>query len=278
MHHIYRITNTVNHKVYIGQTNHPKQRWSQHKHSAKTQQGRDNQVIARAIAKYGAENFKFEVIASFETLEEVNMAECQMIEQYNSRDPKVGYNVDVGGRAERAPEIGLKISAGLKKHYETHESKLTGRKHTEEAKQKMSSSSMGKPGTNKGKTFDPEWCLKIAKGNVGVERKSIRRFTDEMEQEICQSYIEGMSAAAVGRKFDCGKTLVTDILIRSGVEIRPSYQAKHSNGRNLFTKKQELEICRLYNEGQNSQTDLARQFECHPTTIRDILLRHKVKL
>lgn len=33
MYFIYRITNKINAKVYLGQTNNPALRWSQHKHN-----------------------------------------------------------------------------------------------------------------------------------------------------------------------------------------------------------------------------------------------------
>jgi predicted GIY-YIG superfamily endonuclease len=48
---IYKITNTINGKVYIGQTIQPlDKRWSQHKRSARM---KEPYSIHRAIAKYG---------------------------------------------------------------------------------------------------------------------------------------------------------------------------------------------------------------------------------
>src|SRR5271154_5899767 len=95
MHYLYKITNTENKKVYIGQTNNPSLRWSQHKSNAKYNKG--NQVITRAITKYGSEKFEFEVIASCLTQEDANITEEEVIAQYNSRNKMIGYNVDAGG-------------------------------------------------------------------------------------------------------------------------------------------------------------------------------------
>jgi GIY-YIG catalytic domain. len=65
MHYLYRITNQLNGKVYIGQSNN-KRRWSQHKYFAKHPE-QTGQYIHNAMAKYGVENFIFEVIATCKT-------------------------------------------------------------------------------------------------------------------------------------------------------------------------------------------------------------------
>lgn len=145
-HYVYKILNTLNGKVYIGQTNNSDLRWSQHRSNAKYNIG--EQVITRAMIKYGIDAFKFEVIAGCKSQENVNVVEVECIRQYDSRNPEKGYNVDVGGREPRPADIGARISEALKKHYETHDGWMKGKKHTEESRQKMSESSMGKPGTN----------------------------------------------------------------------------------------------------------------------------------
>ena len=50
---IYKITNLVNEKVYIGQAQDIEKRWREHKCSSKS----NNQILYRAIRKYGLENF-----------------------------------------------------------------------------------------------------------------------------------------------------------------------------------------------------------------------------
>ena len=54
---IYKITNIINNKVYIGQTvNTIKQRWNKHCHS------NGCRSLYNAILKYGKENFNIEII------------------------------------------------------------------------------------------------------------------------------------------------------------------------------------------------------------------------
>jgi group I intron endonuclease len=59
-HHLYRITNLANNKIYIGQTVAPSARWRDHRRAA----ANPKVAIQYAIKKYGNENFEFEVISS----------------------------------------------------------------------------------------------------------------------------------------------------------------------------------------------------------------------
>ena len=57
---IYKITNLINGKCYIGQTTDTKRRFSEHK--AKGYGNERNKVLYYAFDKYGIENFSFEII------------------------------------------------------------------------------------------------------------------------------------------------------------------------------------------------------------------------
>jgi group I intron endonuclease len=96
MHYLYTITNTLNNKVYIGQTVDNKKRWMQHKAYAKHPE-KTGQYIHRAMAKYGIENFTFEIIAACQTQEDANETESVLINQYDSRNKECGYNLMIGG-------------------------------------------------------------------------------------------------------------------------------------------------------------------------------------
>lgn len=274
---IYKLTNTKNSKIYIGQTNDPERRWHQHRYAETCD--KNTMVVARAIKKYGAINFTFELIATSLTRKDVGDTEIAIIAQYNSTDMSIGYNVSPGGHIVNSPESLKRLSASLQKYYETHDGWNKGGTLTEEWKNNISKSSMGKPGTNTGKEFSNEWKVKISKANAGKEIKSRRRFSEEVEKEICKIYVEeGKSRYALGIQFDCQRSLIRDILDRNNIEPRISNYTGHSNGKNIFTKEQELEICRLYLAGNISRTQLSKQFKCGKTTIRDVLLRNNIKL
>lgn len=61
---IYKITNQVNGKCYIGQTiKSAEERWKEHRqHAFGTHPNDQNKALYRAIRKYGLDNFTFEVV------------------------------------------------------------------------------------------------------------------------------------------------------------------------------------------------------------------------
>ena len=80
---IYKITNIQNNKVYIGQSIRPiNQRFQRHINDAL------NNILdthfARAIKKYGKENFVIEEIDTANTQEELNKKEQYWIKYYDS--------------------------------------------------------------------------------------------------------------------------------------------------------------------------------------------------
>ena len=89
--YIYQITNLINNKIYIGQTNNITKRWANHKCC-----NSPYMVIAKAIKKYGVENFKFEVLYRNIPIEQIDELEQKIIKEKNCRVP-YGYNVSVGG-------------------------------------------------------------------------------------------------------------------------------------------------------------------------------------
>jgi len=60
---IYKYTNQINGKVYIGQSIDIRQRQYTHKSSAYNEKAKDfNSQFHQAIRKYGIENFDFEIL------------------------------------------------------------------------------------------------------------------------------------------------------------------------------------------------------------------------
>lgn len=87
---VYKITCSINNKVYIGQTSRNINiRLQEHSYNSGYVS-----LLTRAIQKYGEENFKIESIYYGE---DYNNKERFYIEKYNSRDTSKGYNIGVGG-------------------------------------------------------------------------------------------------------------------------------------------------------------------------------------
>jgi group I intron endonuclease len=86
---IYKITNIQNNKCYIGQSIRPiQQRFNRHMNDALN--NILNTHFARAIRKYGKENFTIEAIDTANSQDELNQKEQYWIHFYNSVED--GYN------------------------------------------------------------------------------------------------------------------------------------------------------------------------------------------
>jgi len=105
---IYKITNTTNGKIYIGQTrshrlNHNKYRpfgylgrFNDHFHEANSSKKNQSKCLNCALRKYGKDCFTCELIHTCE-VSELNELESQYIIEYNSKFPN-GYNLTDGGK------------------------------------------------------------------------------------------------------------------------------------------------------------------------------------
>lgn len=87
---IYKITNKVNGKCYIGQSIHIKKRFQEHIKS------KFNTPLCKAFKKYGIDNFTFEVIEECEE-KKLNEREIYYIKFFHSCVDEYGYNLTYGG-------------------------------------------------------------------------------------------------------------------------------------------------------------------------------------
>lgn len=137
---VYCHTNRVNGKKYIGITSKkPEYRWNSGKgYSTQT-------VFARAIKKYGWENFDHTILeTNIATLEEANRKESYYISKYHTwleNENCCGYNKTPGG-----------------------DSRL-GKTYSEEGKLKLSTARKGKPKSEL-------WKLRIGLGNKGKKHSA----------------------------------------------------------------------------------------------------------
>lgn len=115
---VYKITNQINNKIYIGQTTETlKKRFARHC----GYQLNDNTYLHRAMKKYGTENFKIEEIERVDNQEELNEREIYWIKYYHSDIE--GYNLkstigkcggDTLSQHKNLNEIKTKISCSKK--------------------------------------------------------------------------------------------------------------------------------------------------------------------
>lgn len=155
-HCIYRHTSPSG-KVYIGQTVNIQSRWGHNGNSylIKKQDGEYQQrIFARAIIKYGWENFTHEILLEGISKSEADYAEKYLIKWYKLHN--MSYNITDGGdgvlgvRHTNSPEVRKQISEFMRLHHP-----MKGKHHTEESKRKMSETM-----NNSGRKYDLRKYLK----------------------------------------------------------------------------------------------------------------------
>lgn len=178
---LYRITNIINNKIYIGQTIVPTKRWYDHCRSSSN----PKVPISFAIRKYGNHNFTFEVIASCRSQEDANELETLLVKQYNSFvNDGYGYNATYGGmNAPKTDEWKKKVSESLMGHEVTFE-----------AREKMSKSHTGMivPDNvkekiiigNTGKEVSEETRKLLSEINMGNNHWLGKKHTEESKQKM----------------------------------------------------------------------------------------------
>lgn len=96
MYCVYLVTCKLNGKHYVGVSARPAySRWSRHKAAARD--GAED-VFARAVRKYGPDNFEVRTLAADMTPEKALWLEAEMIKALNCRAPH-GYNSTTGERS-----------------------------------------------------------------------------------------------------------------------------------------------------------------------------------
>jgi group I intron endonuclease len=143
---IYKITNKINGKSYIGQSINIYARWNNHIQAMKA--GIKNRLYS-ALKSYGQDNFNWEIIDIVDikedkmqdTFDKLDQLEIERIKQFHTfvDDPLCwGYNLDTGGRHKHpSNETIIKLSQSLKLKYENGFTPWNkGKKMTSEQREK----------------------------------------------------------------------------------------------------------------------------------------------
>lgn len=138
---IYRITNTVNGKSYIGKTGmNFGDRWDSHR-SLLNSGKHDNRHLQHAWDKYGADAFEFAAVEEVDDVSMLNDLETRYIADYRSRG--MCYNIHDGG--DGGVNLGKHLSADTKRKIgEKNRANMLGRTASNETRQRMSASQLAR--------------------------------------------------------------------------------------------------------------------------------------
>ena len=172
---IYKITNLLNGKVYVGQSQRPiKDRIRGHLSAANHFERFNSNGITYAIHNYGWENFKIEILEVCNSQSELNEREKFWIEKLNSKVPN-GYNLTDGG----AGALGS-ISRKGKHLSAEHRAKISA--------------------SEKGKVISAETKAKLSKANIGKKASAeTRKKLSIVHSNISDATRKKLSDANKGR-------------------------------------------------------------------------------
>lgn len=147
---IYKWTNKINNKSYIGKSTNIVRRKSEHLYTLRNNKHR-NSYFQNAFNKYGEENFEFSILEICEE-DVLNEREEYYINKYNTLNKKFGYNLmeNDGNNNRHSEETKLKMSkshSGKKKTLLTRKNMskaFKGRVYSIQARQNMSKARIGK--------------------------------------------------------------------------------------------------------------------------------------
>ena len=154
---IYKITNKINGKVYVGSAVNFNNRWKEHLRELRKEKHHSS-ALQNAWNKYGEDNFEFSIIEECERTRKVLLGR----EQYwmDTLDSVAkGYNI----AKTAGSQLGMKMSPEA---IAARVEKNTGKKRTPETRALMSEVQSNR---------SPEWCANIAKAHIGKKHSEATR-------------------------------------------------------------------------------------------------------
>ena len=176
-------------KVYIGITSRdPEKRWENGKGYLRKRNGEYTQpAIARAIIKYGWENFKHEILFENLTQEEAEFQEQRLVELYRSTQYEFGYNIKEGGgvTGKFSEESRRRMSENRKGENNCR----FGTRHSEETKQKIRESKLGDKNPMYGTSWSEERREQMRERMSGVNSPNYGKpLSEETKRKLSESH------------------------------------------------------------------------------------------
>lgn len=212
---IYKITNLINQKIYIGQSINIQERWTEHIRESNVSEEiweankrKEQTHLHRAIRKYGSNNFSFEIIEEC-TEAELNNRERYWIAHYNTFNSPNGYNMTAGGDGlrGRTGELSTNHKLNLQEVMFIKE-KLRERWTAQQIQEYVPAASDGMISSiNYGKT----WRTQEEKYPISINNGH-RKWSDEEAMEIKIKYANGTSIHELSVEYEAAADTISRLV------------------------------------------------------------------
>lgn len=300
--YIYKVTNRVNNKVYIGQTRRSIEiRWKQHIKAAMLD--KQNRPLQKAIRKYGVENFNIEPIEEID-VSRLNEREMFWIAKYDSF--KSGYNATLGGEGTlhyiwtdsqydeiksmylsgfTSTEISKKFNVNASTILEILHSmnvKLRGNPlnmNTIEKQQFIERYLQGETLNQLAREYNTDKMTVrrfLEKNNVAIRKKSLIKEVPELQNELIKDFTEGITLRDLEIKYKADARTLKHILVEHGININKKRGLRQTiKGSFILTDNQCLELIKMYNDKIKIKV-IASHFNIDISTVYKCLQKYHV--
>lgn len=209
MQGIYLIRCKTENKIYIGVSKNINNRYSQHI-SLLSKNKHPNMYLQQAFNNWGKEDFSLEVLQELDqsnvSRDELYNLEIYYISLHKSNNRDYGYNLESGGNSKGrvADETKYRLSNSLKGRKSP--CYWSGKKMSQEMRDRMSQYRKGRPSHWKGKKQTKEHSEKRIKqqfGKVWLNNGIVNKFVTKEESEIL--FTQGFNAGRIYFTRNTGK-------------------------------------------------------------------------
>jgi len=304
--YIYKTTNIINNKIYIGQ--------HRNKKDEKDNYIGSGTILKKSIKKYGIENFKKEIIEECSDYKQLCEKEVYWINFYNSIDKTIGYNISSGGNqynpeswekfrndtdrynkwiekmksvtsGENNPMYGVEYTEERRQKYiKTRKENYHKHKYsTEEYRKKISDLNKGENNPNYNNKWGNEKKEKMSKylieneihkceknsnfGKFGKESSGYKEIPVEISNNILCDYTNNfLCIRKLSKKYNITERKIRQILIENKLEIKIIY----------ISKENEKKIIDMFLDKNNSIKNVSNYFKLDSRQIKKVLNKNNI--